>query len=271
MTRLREDDIDTVGEKLYEYNENLRHILGKSLAEFAAYSLGRKPEEFAGKRDVPIGVIPVSCGQGVIGGFAQTVQQIVEFLGFRSFVTTQSDVGGLAEAVQRGAQVVFLADDDHFVAIHLAGGKVVDNGEATGRGYAAALALMARGIAGKKVLLIGAGPVGAGAAAFLTQQGALVLIYDIDLEKSEKLRQTIDGVTVVSNLSVALAECYLVVEATPAADVIDGKYITADSLVAAPGIPLGLDSECAEKLSDKLIHDVLEIGVATMLFTVLAD
>lgn len=271
MTRLREDDIDTVSEKLYEYNEHFRHILGKSLAEIAAYSLGKKPEEFEGKRNATIGVIPVSCGQGVIGGFAQTVQQIIGFLGFCSFVTTQSDVGGLVEAVQRGAQVVFLADDDHFVAIHLAGGKVVDNGEATGRGYAAALALMAGGLVGKKVLLIGAGPVGAGAAVFLTRQGAQVLVYDIDLEKSETLRQTIDGVTVVSDLSAALAECNLVVEATPAVDVIAGKYITVDSMVAAPGIPLGLDSECVEKLSGKLIHDVLEIGVATMLFTVLAD
>jgi pyrrolysine biosynthesis protein PylD len=271
MTRLRENDIDTVGAALPAYNETLRRLLGKSLAEVAAYSLAGKPEDFTAWRNLPVGVIPVSCGQGVISGFAHTVKEIIAFLGFRSFVTAQSDVGGLAEAVQRGAQVIFMADDDHFVAIHLGKGKVADNAEATGRGYAAALALLAGGLAGQKVLVIGAGPVGTGATVYLTGQGAQVFVFDSNPEKSAQLCRSFEKVAMADDLAAALAACRLVVEATPAADVIACQYITDNMLVAAPGVPLGLSPQGAAKLSGRLLHDVLEIGVATMLFTVLAD
>ncbi len=271
MTRLREADIAAVGTGLAAYNETLRRCLGKDLAELAASSLGRNPEEFAAWRSLPVGVVPVTCGQGVIGGFADAVQAIIAFLGFRAFVTVQSDVGGLAEAVRRGAQVVFLADDDHFVAIHLANGKVVDNAEATGRGYAAALAWLAAGLAGKKVLVIGAGPVGAGAAAYLTGQGAQVWIFDSNRERAVQLCRTLPGTGVADDLAAALAACRLVVEATPAADVIACQYITGNMLVAAPGVPLGISPSGITQLSGRLIHDCLEIGVATMLFTVFAD
>ncbi|BBB91285.1 3-methylornithyl-N6-L-lysine dehydrogenase PylD [Methylomusa anaerophila] len=271
MTRLREDDIDTVSARLPAYNETLRRLLGKGLAEVAAYSQAGSPGDFAVWQDTPVGVIPVSCGQGVIGGFAHTVKEIIAFLGFSSFVTARSDVGGLAEAVQRGAQVVFLADDDHFVAIHLAKGKVVDNAAATGRGYAAALALLAGGLTGEKALVIGAGPVGAGAAAYLTEQGAQVVIYDSNPEKSAQLSRAMAGVTAADDMAAALAACRLVVEATPAAGVIDCRDITDRMLVAAPGVPLGITPQGEARLSGRLIHDVLEIGVATMLFTVFAD
>lgn len=271
MTRLLEEDIYGVGEKLAQYDEQLFHKTGKGLAGIAAYSVGKKPENFLPLRDnLTIGVVPVSSGEGIINGFSQTVQQIIAFLGFPSFVTKQQDVGGFAEAVQNGAQVLFLADDDHFVAVHLANGKVVDNGEATGRGYAAALDLMAGGLRGKKTLVIGAGPVGTGAAAFLAQQGAKVFVYDLVVGKAEKLRQGLPEVEVAAELNEALHTCRFVIEATPAADTIDSRYIVPDMMIAAPGIPVGINEQSQKLISGRFIHDVLEIGVATMLYSVLS-
>ncbi|MEN6414152.1 MAG: 3-methylornithyl-N6-L-lysine dehydrogenase PylD [Veillonellales bacterium] len=272
MTRLLEEDMHGVGEKLARYDQQLQRMTGSGLAGIAAYSVDRQPEDFLPLRDkLTIGVVPVSSGQGIITGFSQTVQQIIGFLGFSAFVTKQKDVGGLAEAVSNGAQVIFLADDDCFAAFHLAGGKVVDNGEATGRGYAAALALMAGGLEGKRTLVLGAGPVGAGAASFLLQQGANVSVYDIDSIKTERLRQLMPAVKAVNELDRALAACRLVIEATPAADTIKKKYLVPDMRIAAPGIPVGINEQCQQLISGRFIHDVLEIGVASMLYAVLSD
>ncbi|WP_425059603.1 hypothetical protein SCACP_01980 [Sporomusa carbonis] len=272
MTRLREEDIYDVGANLSYYDRQLIHKVGTNLAGIAAHALGKTPGDFVAIHDTAlIGVIPVTCGQGIIGGFSTTVQKIIEFLGFTAFVTATNDVSGLAEAVKKGARIIFLADDNDFVAINLVNGQVSDNGEATGRGYAAALDLMSGGVQGKNVLVIGAGPVGAGAAAFMTAQGARVLVHDIDTEKVEKMRQVLPGIEVAKELHAALTECKLVVEATPAAATIDKKYIDQDILISAPGIPLGIDQESCVLVSERLIHDVLEIGVATMLFTVLSE
>jgi pyrrolysine biosynthesis protein PylD len=272
MTRLREEDILDITLQLSEYDNQLLAKVGQSLAGIAAHALGKSQEEFrALQASAVIAVVPVSCGQGVINGFSQSVQKIIEFLGFTAFVTVNSDVGGLAEAVNKGAKVIFLADDDHFVAINMATSKVVDNGEATGKGYAAALDLMSGGLQGKEVLLIGAGPVGAGAAAFMTMRGAAVFVYDIDEQRVSNLRKMLPSVQVVQDFSKALGEHKLLFEATPVAALIGKEYLTVDTIISAPGIPLGLSQDGIAVVGDRLIHDVLEIGVATMLVAVLMD
>ncbi|SMC71303.1 3-methylornithyl-N6-L-lysine dehydrogenase PylD [Sporomusa malonica] len=272
LTRLREEDICHVDEMLSEYDQRLCKRVGQGLAGIAAHSLGRSAEEFAGLRQhVSIGVIPIAYGQGIIHGFSRSVQKIIEFLGFNAFVTDQNNIAGLAEAAAKGAKIIFLADDDKFVAINVASGKVSDNGEATGRGYAAALDLMSGGLQGESVLLVGTGPVGTGAALFMAARGAQVFAYDVSADRVRQLQQLIPGVEAVRHIGDALSVCKLVVEATPAANTINKKYITPATMIAAPGIPLGLDQHCCLLLGDRWIHDVLEIGVATMLFTVLAD
>lgn len=272
MTRLREEDIYSVSERLSCYDRQLGASTGTGLAGIAAQALGKVPADFARLQAMTtIGVIPIAYGQGIINGFSETVADIVRLLGFSAFVTQENNIGGLAEAVAKGAQVVFLADDDTFVAINIVSGKVSDNGEATGRGYAAALGLMAGGLTDQTVLLIGAGPVGTGAALYLAANGAKILAYDQKDSQVARLQQQVPGVTAVPELSTALTQCSLVLEATPAADTIAPEYITPASRIAAPGIPLGLNQEGRSRLGGHLVHDVLEIGVATMLFTVLAE
>ncbi|MCE5284638.1 MAG: 3-methylornithyl-N6-L-lysine dehydrogenase PylD [Pelosinus sp.] len=271
MTRLKETDIEEISGALTIYNKTLQANFGAGLFDIAAYAVNKQPGEMVALLDkATIGVVPITSGQGVISGFSATVQSIINFLGGKAFVTKGSDVGGLAEAVSRGAEVLFLADDDNFVALHLKSGRVVCNSEATGRGYSAALALMAQGLSKKQVLVVGAGPVGLGAAAFLLQQQAIVSVFDINRKKAEAIRKSLPDVQVADSLEAALAKCSLVLEATPSANVIKACHVTEKMMVAAPGVPLGVEPEAAALLNNRLLHDVLEIGVATMLFSVLA-
>jgi pyrrolysine biosynthesis protein PylD len=45
---------------------------------------------------------------------------------------------------------------------------------------------------------------------------------------------------------------------------IKAHHITSETYVSAPGVPLGLDKDARGKISDRLLHDPLQIGVATM-------
>jgi pyrrolysine biosynthesis protein PylD len=272
MTRLREEDISHVTCTLRQYDNELFNKLGHHLPQIAAYAVGKKQEDFYALRDsMIIAVVPVSCGQGIINGFSESVQRIIEFMGFTAFVTAASDVGGVAEAASQGAKVIFLADDDRFIAINMATGQVADNGEATGKGYAAALDLLAGGIHGKEVLILGAGPVGQSTAAWMAAHGAKLFVYDINRKHADRLVSRVPDVQIVTDLQEALAKYRLVIEATPAADVIGKQCITKKTMISAPGIPLGISQEALALVLDRLIHDVLEIGTATMLFSVLTN
>jgi pyrrolysine biosynthesis protein PylD len=56
----------------------------------------------------------------------------------------------------------------------------------------------------------------------------------------------------------------LVVDATNAAGIIHANDISPQTFIAAPGMPLGLSPEAQINVSDRLLHDPLQIGVATM-------
>ena len=271
MTRLREEDILNISLNLKEYDNQLLNNVGKSLSDIAAYANGCTKENIYDLQyALAVAVIPITCGEGIINGFSSSVQKIIEYMGFTAFVTGYKDVGGLAEAVKKGAKVIFLADDHNFVAINISTGKVVDNGKATGKGYAAALDLMSGGLRDKEVLLIGAGPVGKGAAEFMSTHGARVFVYDINREQAEDIKKTVPGVQIVHDFYEALLKYKLLFDATPAAGIIGKEYIRENTMICAPGIPLGLTKEGVSMISGRLIHDALEIGVATMLFDVLS-
>lgn len=270
MTRLQAHHIAGLSENLRGYENRLHRATGAGLAGIAAHALGKQPEAFTTiLQKTVVGVIPVSYGEGIIPGFAEAVKNILEFLGAAAFVTRQTNVRGLGEAVERGATVLFLSDDDDFMGINLATGKTADNSEATGKGYGAALDLMASGVPGRTVLVIGAGPVGQAAARYLSSRGGALLIHDRDAGRARLLADTLPDGSVALDLTTALQQCSLVVEATPSPGVIAKQYLTPETLVAAPGVPLGVDAVGRELLADRLIHDALEIGVATMLYTAL--
>jgi pyrrolysine biosynthesis protein PylD len=197
------------------------------------------------------------------------VAAIVEFLGCRARVTDGTDFAGISEAVSDRCDIIMAADDDTFIAINLKACLVSDNSEATGRVYATALSLAAGGLAGKDVLLLGAGPVGRSAVAVMLNGGAALSVYDTDPDKSESLRRLYPSVRIAGGLEEALPSHSLLFDATPSGEFIHRGSVRRDAILSAPGVPLCLDRECEEWMRGRLLHDVLELGVAAMLFDVI--
>lgn len=192
MTRLKSDLVNKIGEKLASYDEELLRKTGHTLKQISCHgAAGIQEEELVNVISrVPVAVVPVTSGEGIIKGFVDAVQSIINHLGFRSFITDESDVCGLAEGIMREGEVIFLADDKSFIAINLTNRYVINNLEATSRGYISALYYLTGGLNNRNVLVIGAGRIGKSAVKILKQLGAQVAVYDIDRTKTEMLAET---------------------------------------------------------------------------------
>jgi pyrrolysine biosynthesis protein PylD len=129
---------------------------------------------------------------------------------------------------------------------------------------------MAGGLKQKNVLVLGCGPVGQAAAQALVKHGSIVSIYDINLLSCEKLVTSIKQrlnteINIEKELDHALENHQFIIDATPAADIIRKHHISGHTHISAPGVPLGLDEKAQVKISNRLLHDPLQIGVATMI------
>ena len=257
---------------LKQYDESLIRKTGRPLKQIAIQAAGISEKVFEDALVLNVAaVIPITCGQGMIQGFAESVRAILHHLGVRTVRPRRADIAGIAEAVEKGSTVVFCSDDDRFVAINLPLLRVVDNTEATVKGYVTALELMAGGLSGRQVLVIGgAGQLGWKAVGLLETKGAEVAAFDLNQSKLKELakgRKT----RVERDLEEALRQYSIFFDASPAADIIQSEHIQPETLLAAPGIPLGCTTEAYGLVKDRLIHDPLQIGVATMLAEVVQN
>jgi len=274
MTRLQSDDILKIASQLKAYDGELVSKTGHTLRQIACHAVGLEEEDVGGiAASLTVGVVPIQWGQGVIEGFCDATAGILRYLGFRAFVTGQSDVLGIAEACAARADVVFLSDDDDFVAIPIQTRQYVHNAEATGRGFTAGLDLMAGGLGDRRVVVLGCGPVGRSAVSTLLNYGAIVSIYDTNADSCREFINTLSArdsnrIKIAADIKTALAGHALVVDATPAAGIIGARAISPQTYIAAPGMPLGLSRRALEKVSDRILHDPLQLGVATMAMTV---
>jgi len=270
MTRLQSTDISEIGIRLDAYDQELLAKTGHTLRGLACYAVGLNEEDIVDRLpDVLIGVVPIRWGKGVIDGFSETTSDILKHLGFHSFVTANSNVSGLADALENRADIIFMSDDDHFVALNVECRQVVDNAAATGKGFAAGLNLMSGGLHGQSTLVIGCGAVGFEAAMSLANYGAQISVYDIELSRSRQLACTLDRkqkikIRIESDLCQALSKHRFLVEATNSADIIRAEDLSPATYIAAPGMPPGLSREAAQISSARLLHDPLQTGVATM-------
>ena len=270
MTRLRTEDVDHIPRELKAYDQQLLSMTGKTLKGIALHAVGLpdyQSEEIVTSRKVC--VIPLTSGQGVINRFAATVSGIVSHLGFHSFVARNSDVAGIAEAFEKQADIILLADDDRFVAINVRTKYVSDNIEMTAKGFVAGLDLMANGLKGKHVLVIGCGEVGRYTARILVTMGVLVSVCDINRQLALALQQEIldeleTAIQIDNSWRSTSGEYRYLIDATPSVDLIDASVITPDTYVAVPGVPCGLSSQARKALSSRYLHDPLQIGLATM-------
>jgi len=265
MTRLSESLLQGLGEKLPDYDQELIQKTGSSLASIAYLAAGLEKENL--NKNIspkPIAVVPITAGKGLIPGFSLAVESIIRYLGYPAFVTQAHDVAGLAEGFGRGAKILFLADDNLFVAINTETGNIVDNSEATARGYVTALTLVLKGISRKKVLVIGAGRVGGYACIALKELGAAVSIFDIDPDKTKALASELE-ISVAKDILPALKNHSIIFDASPAEDFISEDLVRSDTVIAACGLPIGLTKEARIQIQGRLIHDPLQLGTATML------
>jgi pyrrolysine biosynthesis protein PylD len=270
MTRLLSADIAEISASLNDYDTELLSKTGRTLRGLACYAVGLKEEDLSvAMCKVRIGVVPIAWGKGVIDGFSETTRDILQHLGFQAFIANDPNVSGLAQALTHGADIIFLSDDDDFVALNVECRQVVDNGQATGKGFAAGLNLMTGGLQGQKTLVMGCGRVGISTAKTLAKYGARVSVYDIEASRSRQLasdlgRQYNLKIRIELDLKKALAEHSFIVEATNSANTIPAKNLAETTYIAAPGMPLGLSPVARKKVSRRLLHDPLQIGVATM-------
>ena len=75
----------------------------------------------------------------------------------------------------------------------------------------------------------------------------------------------------LNDLDPALLQHELIVDASPASNFILAQHIKPHTIVSAPGMPLGLDRSALAAIGDRLLHDPLQIGVATMLVGALKE
>ncbi len=264
-------DICEIAGNLKNYDRELVARTGFSLSAIACRAA--EIDEAQIKKLLPkvhVGIIPISSGKGILGGFGDAVLNILLHMGCNAFLTRSTDVAGIAESFEKRADILMLADDERFVALHIRNQGIVDNAVCTGKAYATGLNLMTGGLKGRAVLVIGCGPVGCSATQSLIRMGARVSVYDIDIESSNELAAVIDHtfdtkIQVARTLDTALVRHKLIIDASPAPDIIQAHHITPETYVSAPGVPCGLDSEAKTKISERLLHDPLQLGVATML------
>lgn len=267
MTRLKSADIENLTSELQAYDERLRESIGMALAELACAAADISTTALDWSNEIRVAAVPVTSGKGVIGHFSQTLAAIAAHLGFSAEVTRLSDVAGLAEAYQRSFDIILAADDNVFCAINTRNGKVVDNSESTGRGFAHGLAGLAGGLAGKPVLVLGCGPVGLAGMRAIAGLGGRVTVYDPVEERCLAAVRALSGmdIKVAESLDAGLAGHSLIFEATPVGGVLGGNVINTRTCVAAPGVPCGVTDEAAARLGRRLLWDPLQIGVAAML------
>lgn len=276
MTRLQARDMATIARDLDDYDRNLMARTGLTLRGLACRAAGVEEHEFIRRSESGrAAVVPLTVGEGVIAGFAESVQRILSHLGLPAAVMAEPDAAGLAAAYAACSDLIFLADDQRFIAVDTRSRRVVDNAGATGAGFAWGLARMAGSLEGRSVLVLGCGPVGRSAAQTVLGMGGRVWLCDVDPEASgqaaRRLSESAPGrISVEPDPASALTRYRLIVDATPAGDLIDEPHIHSDTFVSAPGVPLGLTARAIEKISGRLLHDRLEIGVATMAASALA-
>lgn len=261
MTRLKEQDINHISVKIKEYDEVFKRQTGYTMEELAKQVMGLSTYTDGAE----VAVVPVTSGLGIIGGFSETVCSILNYVGANAYVTSGTDVAGLQEAYEKKADIVFMADDDICSAFTLSKKEYADNGEATGKIFAAALAGAMGEVEGEEILIMGAGPVGQAAARYLWEKGAIPVICDLDEAKARKLAEEEELVgSYIEEYPPNIKSYAYIVDATTAGDYITVEDVTEKTIVAAPGMPLGVTKGASQIAT--VIHNPLELGIIMMYF-----
>ena len=257
MTRLTENDIAGIEAEWATYERRLEELTGDDLLTLAARTLGIDPETArSGVRELRVGAIPISSGEGLIGGFADSLASIAGHLGFEADVLP-ADVPGFQLAKSGGFDLFIWADDDTYLAGRP--GCLESLASAT-----ALIRMAARKRLDKRALVLGAGPVGCAGAETLALAGYEVFLCDMDGEKARVACGALSGCTPCTpdDLSgLPLFECLL--DAAPTNDFFPLDRLAAGACISAPCVPCIWTLRAPEGAS--VWHDPLQLGTAVML------
>jgi pyrrolysine biosynthesis protein PylD len=214
-------------------------------------------------------VVPVTAGQGVIEGFTDAIEAALRYAGLQVIRPEAKDINGLYHAWERGADVVFLADDERYMAMNFRNGVCCDNTAATAYGYMTALEEMAGGpgsLKNRSVLLAGCGKVGCIAANALRQAGAALTLYDKNMLAARRIK--LDTDRVITDAKDISAFPYIL-DATGSGAWLTKDMVREGAIIAAPAIPLSFTFNISERPDIRLFHDTLHTGTLVMLEAVL--
>jgi len=263
MTRLITEWIADIEDTIKDRERDLKNKTGLSFAALAAKAGGYSVSDIErASKEIRVAAVPVTTGLGIIGTFAQSVAAVAGVMGFKSFVTKNTDVNGLFEAYQSGADIVYMADDERFISINLNKKKMADNDYATALGYTAALEGAAGPFAGKEILIMGCGSVGMEFIKILRKKGTSLAAYDISGIRLAMARK--EDVSCITSPDEINRYKYIF-DATSQGGWLRRDMLHPEAWIAAPGIPLSLDEGALGAFAERLIHDPLQIGVASML------
>ncbi len=267
MTRLKEEWVLSIEQGINQYEKELKNKIGLGLQDLAFTVSGENREDAVRKlSETRVAVVPVTAGQGVIGNFSQSVAGILRAMGAETFVTDQTDVAGIREAAQRGAVIIFMADDEAYIAFNRRTGAFSDNNEATAAGFVTALERMAGNLQDQEVLVLGYGTVGKIASGMLRNKGAMVTVFD--KVEDARIRAGSDGLMILT--SADRIQFYNhILDATSEGAWIEPGQLSDAVCMASLGVPLSLNPKAAVMYKERVVCDYLEIGTAVMLGKVL--
>lgn len=269
MTRLKTEWVDYMVDGMDEYNRGLKEKTGFDLAGLVKSTYGITDEaydKFTGS--LLVAAVPVTQGEGIIGSFSDAVAAIIKSMGFNAFATEETDVDGIYSAILRDAGVIFMADDDRYLAFSRDNGSFGDNNYSTALGYIMALRAMMRkegfDISKEKLLVIGYGIVGEEAADILSKHDIDFDMYDKDPGARESFKslglkgRVLESGEEIKNYSFIL-------DFTNEGGWLRDDLLGERVLYASPGVPLSLDEKAKARLQNTAVYDNLEIGTAMML------
>ena len=273
MTRLKTEWIDYMLDGMNDYNSSLKAKTGFDLAGLTMDTFGISKEKYDRlTSSLLVAAVPVTQGEGIISSFSESVAAIIKSMGFRTYVSEDTDVEGIYGSILMDADVVYMADDTRYLAFSRDNGSFGENNYATALGFIMVLRDMMKkaglDISKEKILVIGNGLVGEEAVQILLNHGIDFDMYDKDPKAVEAFRDLDTGKYVLSSPE-EIKDYRFILDFTNEGGWLKDEMLGTDVIYASPGVPLSLDEKAAERLQNTAVYDNLEIGTAMMLGEIL--
>ncbi len=271
MTRLRSEWIEHMTSGMEAYNKKLVCRAGIDLSGLILTAYGKDEKELdTARRSLKVGVVPITQGRGVIASFSEAVAAIIKSVGFEAAVADYTDVDGIYHLKKAGADIIFMADDERYLALNTINGRTGENDYCTALGFICVLKSMAEmrklDISKEKILVIGYGRVGKQAASILTSRAMSFDFFDKDIKKRKELAEDFGE----ASIGILESECEIknyrcILDFTDEGGWLRREALMDGAIYSSPGVPISLNKEALLALQNDAVYDNLEIGTAMML------